>query len=104
MGFPGKVKFPTISNLFAKCAHKGELLAVFSAIYYLKSTVHGEFTENKEGAKTVLKNRADFIPEGIPQPSETVPLGPYLLKVLQFGALGAPYKTSFCKTPMQPNP
>ena len=45
MGYPGKVKFPIISNHFAKCGHKGELLAVFSAIYYLKgkngSTVQG---------------------------------------------------------------
>ncbi len=36
MGFPGKVKFPIISNHFAKCGHKGELSAVFSPIYYLK--------------------------------------------------------------------
>ena len=35
MGFQCKVKFPIISNHFAKCAHKGELPAVFSAIYYL---------------------------------------------------------------------
>ncbi len=38
MGYPGKVKFPIISNYFAKCDHKGELSAVFSAIYYLKMT------------------------------------------------------------------
>ncbi len=39
MGYPGKVKFPIIhvSNHFAKCDHKGELSAVFSAIYYLKA-------------------------------------------------------------------
>ena len=37
MGFPGKLKFPIISNHFAKCVHKGELSAVFSAIDYLKS-------------------------------------------------------------------
>ena len=37
MGYPGKVKFPIISNHFAKCDHKGELSAVLSAIYYLKS-------------------------------------------------------------------
>ncbi len=49
MGFPGKVKFPIISNHFAKCAHKGELSAVFSAIYYLKIClyqilkIHGNF-------------------------------------------------------------
>ncbi len=36
MGYPGKEKFPIISNHFAKCDHKGELSAVFSAIYYLK--------------------------------------------------------------------
>ncbi len=36
MGYPGKVKIPIISNHFAKCNHKGELSAVFSAIYYLK--------------------------------------------------------------------
>ena len=35
MGYPGKVKFPIVSNHFAKCDHKGELSAVFSAIYYL---------------------------------------------------------------------
>ncbi len=35
MGGPGKVKFPIISNHFAKCDHKGELSAVLSAIYYL---------------------------------------------------------------------
>ncbi len=40
MGFPGKVKFPIVSNHFAKCGHKGELSAVFSAIYYLKITRH----------------------------------------------------------------
>ena len=34
MGFPGKVKCPIIPN-HAKCDHKGELKAVFSAIYYL---------------------------------------------------------------------
>ncbi len=37
MGFPGKLKFPIISNHFAICGHKGELSAVFSAIYYLKN-------------------------------------------------------------------
>ncbi len=36
MGYPGKVKFPMISNHFAKCDHKGELSTVLSAIYYLK--------------------------------------------------------------------
>ncbi len=36
MGYPGKVKFPIISNHFAKYDHKGELSAVLSAIYYLK--------------------------------------------------------------------
>ncbi len=34
MGYPGKVKFPIISNHFAKSDHKDELSAVFSAIYY----------------------------------------------------------------------
>ncbi len=29
-------KIPHISNHFSKCDHKGELAAVFSAIYYLK--------------------------------------------------------------------
>ncbi len=42
MGYPGKVKFPIISNRFAKCDHKGELSAVFSAIYHLKSKCHGQ--------------------------------------------------------------
>ena len=37
MGFPRKLKFPIISNDFANCGHKGELSAVFSAIYYLNS-------------------------------------------------------------------
>ena len=36
MGYPGKAKFPIISNHFAKCDHKGEPSAVLSAIYYLK--------------------------------------------------------------------
>ena len=40
MGFPGKLKFPIISNYFANCCHKGELSAVFSAIYYLNSKLH----------------------------------------------------------------
>ena len=35
MGYPGKIKFPIISNHFGKCDHKCELSAVFSAIYYL---------------------------------------------------------------------
>ena len=37
MGFPGKLKFPIISNDFANCGHKGELTAVVSAIYYLNN-------------------------------------------------------------------
>ena len=41
MGFPGKVKFPIIHNYFATCAHKGQLSAVFSAIYYLKVVLEG---------------------------------------------------------------
>ncbi len=39
MKYPGKVKLPVISNHFAKCDHKGELSAVFSAIYYPKMSV-----------------------------------------------------------------
>ncbi len=35
MGYPGP-----ISNHFVKSGHKGELSAVFSAIYYLKSYDH----------------------------------------------------------------
>ena len=38
---PGKVKFPFITNHFAKCDHKGELSAVLSAIYYLKGKILG---------------------------------------------------------------
>ena len=35
-GVSRQIKIPYISNHFAKCDHKGELSAVFSAIYYLK--------------------------------------------------------------------
>ncbi len=35
MGYPGKVKFPIISNHFTKRDRKGELSAVFSSIFYL---------------------------------------------------------------------
>ncbi len=48
MVFPGKVKFPVISNHLARYGHKGELSAVFSDIYYLdfslgqRSTLIGE--------------------------------------------------------------
>ena len=47
MGFPGKVKFPIISNHFAKCGHKGELSAVFGAIYYLK-IIDSMITDTKD--------------------------------------------------------
>ena len=50
MGFPGKLKFPIISNDFANCGHKGELSAVFSAIYYLK--VMGSFEIDQIQAST----------------------------------------------------
>ncbi len=36
-GVSRQSKIPYISNHFAKCDHKGELSAVVSAIYYLKS-------------------------------------------------------------------
>ena len=38
-GVSRQSKIPYISNNFAKCDHKGELSAVFSAIYYLKLNV-----------------------------------------------------------------
>ncbi len=43
MGYPGKVKFPIISNHFAKCDHEGERSAVLSAIYYLNATFQADF-------------------------------------------------------------
>ncbi len=39
-GVSRQSKIPLISNHFAKCDHKGELSAVFSAIYYLNQTLH----------------------------------------------------------------
>ena len=40
MGYPSKAKIPIIYNHFAKCDHKSEISAVFSAIYYLKVTIN----------------------------------------------------------------